>query len=396
MDYSRVMKKRVGIVGAATDAMSLNNKITAELVGKLIASNGFEVATGAARGAPHLALLKAKENGSKTIGFSPDSNTLAHNNRPDTAPLGDFHKVRFIEGFTKRSLAFISSCDVIIVLGGRMGTLSEYAIAFEENKPIGVLTTTGGIARHLKDITRFCNKHRETPVFFSDDAESLFRLIVGYFNRNQWQNLAKDYRNACTLSDEKGYSAVINLTKAGLKDANVLDYGCGVGKFSKRLKKFRPKRIFAVDNSSQAISLASKSRKISYKHIKNADLAHIKDNSLDFAFINYVLCCVQSSQDIKKILKEVNTKLKKNGKLIILDPHPKSVGCSFESLKREKPVKLVNGTPVKVILKGMNKGFYDFWHPLREYKKLVKESGFILSNIIEPSKSSIILKAKKF
>lgn len=384
---NREKKLRIGIIGSATPKINPVMRQVAKKLGKLIAFSECEVATGASIGMPHLALLKAKENGAKTIGFSPEPNEKAHSKRHDIAPLNDFNQLIFIDGFTKRSIDFILSCDAIIVLGGRMGTLSEYSIAFEEGKPIAVLSNSGGIAQHLKKITSFCDKHREKPIFFYNDIELLFRKLVGYLKKDQWHNLVEDYKNSNSITDEIGYLSVLNLTKDYLKGARILDYGCGNGKFSKRLEEFNTEKIFAVDTSSSAISAAkkSKSMKISYHLIQNAKLDFIEDNSLDFAFANFVLCCVENSKDLGLILKRIYKKLKADGKLIILEPHPNSLGYNYISIERERPPKLIRGIPVKVKLAGMKNYFYDYWRPLKDYKSMVKNAGFIVEKILSPT-----------
>ena len=380
-------KVRIGIIGSATDNVHKDLKDAAIKLGELIASNGYEAATGTSIGAAHIVILKAKELGAKTIGFSPDSDSNGHIQKSDNASLCCFDKVFFISGFTKRSIRFIFSCDAIIVLGGRMGTLSEYAIAFEENKPIGVLTSSGEIAGHLKKITAFCNKHRKEPVFFCSDAEKLFRRLVEYLKKNQWQNLAIDYKNYNSITDERlGYLLIIDMLKDKIKDATIMDYGCGHGKFIRRLKKYNPKRVFGLDISSDAIMLAKEigSGKVIYQHIKSGDISLIANNSLDIVFVNFVLCCVANSHEIEMILSEIHKKLKLGGDMVILEPNPDSLGYKYVSMEREKPCRFVSGTKIKVKLSGMKNTFYDYWRSLDEYKDLLENAGFKIDAIKEP------------
>ena len=42
-------------------------------------------------------------------------------------------------GFPGRDLLFVRSCDAILIGCGRIGTIHEFTIAFEDKKPIGVL-----------------------------------------------------------------------------------------------------------------------------------------------------------------------------------------------------------------------------------------------------------------
>jgi predicted Rossmann-fold nucleotide-binding protein len=63
----------------------------------------------------------------------------------------------------------IQSADGVLLLNGRVGTLSEFTIALEEGKKVGVITNSGGIADHLEYILRVAQKEFPTQVFFSDD-----------------------------------------------------------------------------------------------------------------------------------------------------------------------------------------------------------------------------------
>ena len=65
-----------------------------------------------------------------------------------------------------------------------MGTLSEYTIAFEENKPIGVLTHTKGIAYHLEEITKKCEKQRDLPVLFDNEINKLVERLIKQIPQN--------------------------------------------------------------------------------------------------------------------------------------------------------------------------------------------------------------------
>ena len=61
-------------------------------------------------------------------------------------------------GLMGREIENIRSCDVVVFVGGRSGTLGEFAIAYDEGKVIGILENTGGIREHLKTIVSFVRK----------------------------------------------------------------------------------------------------------------------------------------------------------------------------------------------------------------------------------------------
>ena len=96
----------------------------------------------------------------------------------DNLELSHFTEHNFVPGFTARSLAMLNSVDGVLVLNGRMGTLSEYAIALEEGIPTAVVTSTGGIAQHLEVITQQCKKkYTFEPTFESDYKVAIDKLV---------------------------------------------------------------------------------------------------------------------------------------------------------------------------------------------------------------------------
>lgn len=73
------------------------------------------------------------------------------------------------------------SSDIVIVVGGRSGTLGEFAIAYEEGKLIGVLTGTGGITAALPALEASLNKQTGSEVMYGSDPEPLVdRLLERY------------------------------------------------------------------------------------------------------------------------------------------------------------------------------------------------------------------------
>lgn len=66
----------------------------------------------------------------------------------------------------------------MVIIGGRSGTLGEFAIAYEEGKLIGVLTGTGGITEALRSIEATLHKETGAEVIYeSDPAQLIDRLL---------------------------------------------------------------------------------------------------------------------------------------------------------------------------------------------------------------------------
>ena len=77
-----------------------------------------------------------------------------------------------------RELVNIHSSDIVIVVGGRSGTLGEFAIAYEEGKLIGVLEGTGGITDALPALEASLNKQTGSEVLYDSDPSALVRRLL--------------------------------------------------------------------------------------------------------------------------------------------------------------------------------------------------------------------------
>lgn len=228
-----------------------------------------------------------------------------------------------------------------------------------------------------------------------------------------WDKIANEYANQYyAITDWRlGYKVVEELLDE-ICGKKILDYGCGSGKFSRRLRDLGG-IITAVDASQNAITEAIKNydKGISYKFIENDNLSFIEGQSIDHAIATFVFCTIEKESQLLNIVNQIYQKLKVNGELIILDPHPSSPGYNYISMKREKPKEIRTGIPIKVELTGMKNIFYDYWRSIEDYKRILKKANFAIEAIKEPiidnTKESfwkderiqaplIIIKAKKF
>jgi len=146
-------------------------------VGRLIAQNGMVLVTGATTGIPYWAARGAKEAGGIVIGLSPAVSKIAH---VKTYKLPtEYHDLIIYTGFdySGRNLLLTRSADAIITIYGRIGTLNEFTIAFEDKKPQGVLTGTGGESDELEHILEIAHRGRG-KVVFDPDPKSLIEKVI--------------------------------------------------------------------------------------------------------------------------------------------------------------------------------------------------------------------------
>ena len=173
------LKYKICISGAAeTGHCAPDADKKAELMGRLIAERGYVLVTGATVGIPYYAAKGAKEAGGIVIGLSPAASEVAHL-KTYQLPI-DYHDLIIYTGFgySGRNLLLTRASDAVITICGRMGTLNEFTIAYEDQKPTGVLTETGGMADALEDIIKIGRRGAGNSVFESDPKKLLDAVIA--------------------------------------------------------------------------------------------------------------------------------------------------------------------------------------------------------------------------
>jgi uncharacterized protein (TIGR00725 family) len=174
--------------GAARgDSVELAKNLAGE-VGREVVKRGHLLVSGATRGLPYYAAKAAKEaetNGVSSIGFSPAASRLAHVKKY-RLPTDAFDTIVFT-GFeyTGRNLLLVRSCDAVIMVGGRIGTLNELTIAIEERKPIGVLLGSGGMTEEVEWVLKAAKRQRTGIIFGHDPAELVDEVLKNIVTKNR-------------------------------------------------------------------------------------------------------------------------------------------------------------------------------------------------------------------
>ncbi len=69
------------------------------------------------------------------------------------------------------------AADGVVIISGRIGTLNEFSIAYEDGKPIGVLEGSGGTADLIRSL--LSKPHRKgAPVVYDKDPEKLVKKLI--------------------------------------------------------------------------------------------------------------------------------------------------------------------------------------------------------------------------
>jgi len=176
------LRLKIGVMGDASNACDSALEMAMTL-GSEIARRGCILITGACPGLPLAAADGAKHLGGLVVGISPGLSLAEHVYKYESPIEGHDLLIFTGSGLMGREIVNIRSSDIIVIVGGRTGTLGELAIAYDEGKLIGVLLGTGGISDLVSTILDACNKQTGAKVLYDRDPVSLIsRLIETYMN----------------------------------------------------------------------------------------------------------------------------------------------------------------------------------------------------------------------
>lgn len=185
-------KYKICVSGSAANNCSPGAYKKAEEVGYQIAKQGAVLLSGATIGIPEWATRGAKRGKGMSIGFSPASTKREHLGTY-RLPINNLDLIVYTGAdYSGRNLILTRSADAVINICGRVGTLNEFTIAFEDQKPIGILTATGGITEEIDHILTVSKRGRRGIVFDEDPAKLVKKVIhmlkdrdkkLKYYNR---------------------------------------------------------------------------------------------------------------------------------------------------------------------------------------------------------------------
>lgn len=172
------LKYKICVSGAAeTELCSEDTLELAKEMGREIVRQNGVLITGATTGIPYWAAIGAKEEGGISLGISPAASEIAHV-KSYKLPTDYFDLIMYT-GFeySGRNLLLIRSSDAVINICGRIGTLNEFTIAFEDKKIIGVLEGTGGAADMIRDIV--AKSHRGPgKIVYDTNPKKLVEKVI--------------------------------------------------------------------------------------------------------------------------------------------------------------------------------------------------------------------------
>ena len=171
-------KIKIGVSGAAeTGHCGLHALDQAKELGREVVRQGAILVSGATSGFPFWTAMGAKEEGGISIGLSPASTEREHV-EVYRLPIDYMDLIVYTGfGYAGRDILFTRSCDAIVIGCGRVGTIHEFTIAFEDGRPVGILEGEWGTGQTIRDIIARGNRPAEHVIFDTDPKRLVSRLI---------------------------------------------------------------------------------------------------------------------------------------------------------------------------------------------------------------------------
>lgn len=158
----------------------------AKELGREIARQNAVLVTGATTGFPLWSAIGAKEEGGMSIGLSPAGTENEHIEIYNL-PVDYMDMITYTGfGFSGRNLLLTRSSDAVFIGCGRIGTLNEFTIAFEDHKPVGVLEGSWETDEVIKEIMEKGHRPNDQIVFDSD-PKRLVEKVVELVKQNKKQ-----------------------------------------------------------------------------------------------------------------------------------------------------------------------------------------------------------------
>jgi uncharacterized protein (TIGR00725 family) len=169
------LKTKIGVMGSssniADDVERDHLEVLASELGQAIAERSCVLITSATSGLPDMVSRAASQVGGQTIGISPAISAEEHVSKYKLPVDGAEVIIYTGFGLKGRNVINVRACDIVIIFGGGIGTLNEFTISYDEDKIIGVLVGSGGLADKIEEITSLSSKPRRKVLFNSDPGE---------------------------------------------------------------------------------------------------------------------------------------------------------------------------------------------------------------------------------
>jgi uncharacterized protein (TIGR00725 family) len=171
---------QICVSGAAKGDSVEQGKKLIELAAVSIAKAGHSLMTGATTGLPEIAAgAYMKAGGKISLGISPAATKVEHVLKYHLPT--DNYDVILYTGlhYVGRDALLINSADAVVSVGGRWGTLHEFAIALETQTPVALLQGAGGAGAEIEKLLDVLPiAHRKLVIIETDPDRLVSKLTT--------------------------------------------------------------------------------------------------------------------------------------------------------------------------------------------------------------------------
>lgn len=186
-DRHEHFKIKIAVSGSADTAHLPESAVTsAEEVGREVVRQGAILVSGATTGIPLWAAKGAKEEGGMSIGLSPATTEAEHVEKYGL-PLDYMDVIMYTgQGYSGRDILMTRTADAVIECAGRIGTIHEFTVAFEDKKPMGILEGPWTTDEIIKEIIEKSNRASEDPyIVYDADPKKLVEKVIEMVKKNK-------------------------------------------------------------------------------------------------------------------------------------------------------------------------------------------------------------------
>lgn len=176
---------KICVSGAAeTGHCGIDALDKAKELGKEIVRQGAVLVTGATTGFPLWVAMGAKEAGGISIGFSPAASEKEHV-EVYKLPLDYMDLIIYTGfGYPGRDLLLTRSVDAVICGCGRVGTIHEFTVAFEDGKTIGIFEGPWEMGEQLEEIIKKGNRPN-AKIVIGNDPKKLVEDVIALVKKDK-------------------------------------------------------------------------------------------------------------------------------------------------------------------------------------------------------------------
>lgn len=188
LDKTLAERMIVGVLGSAGNEHDPQLAELARNLGSAIAHQGLILITGACRGLPYECAQGARDGYGLSVGIFP-ALSLDENTHPYKPPADAYDVIIYNgSGLMGREVTNIRSSDIVIIIGGRSGTLGGFTIAYDEGKLIGVLKGSDGITDEISGLVESFGKDTGAEIIYKADPEELIGALLKAYTERRFHH----------------------------------------------------------------------------------------------------------------------------------------------------------------------------------------------------------------